>query len=298
MYNFSISDLEKFKIVKYHTKREKRGKIKDETWKGVYLGDILKTVSTKYQASKKTTSLDNISSELPQKDYYSLIKCSSIDNYMIRLTVKQIEVSKPIIALEKNGKKLSENKIRLVSPNLRDIYWISGINKIETEKEYKVIPVNNFFIKYLNKKVKLKKSLPPFERSNGYYFKDIASEIFSNYTGEYVIIGEDGMLRRLNYKNYLSKAILEYENGKYTLKSPQMPAGMWIKNIIFIQGDNHGLVLLEKDLSPLEILKLLKINIIAPKIRLMTKNKSLDLPSDTKFSDKIWEQANSFKFIH
>ncbi|HRY83531.1 MAG TPA: hypothetical protein P5533_02740, partial [Candidatus Cloacimonadota bacterium] len=51
-----------------------------------------------------------------------------------------------------------------------------------------------------------------------------------------VFFSRDGFKLRLNYPLDLKGAVLELsEAGKLNLKSPQIPGGMWVKDLVYIQ---------------------------------------------------------------
>lgn len=222
LINLEISEMEKYEQIKIQTTRDKDGKIKDDEWIGISIQEIL-----------KKTSIDD----------FDNLKFSSADNYMARLSKEQIEKEFPIIALQRNGKKLNADNIRLIVPNMRDMFWIQGIAKIETEKENQFdCPKYIYTAEIILKEKPLKKNPTPFTRCVGYHFRDLLIKNVPNLSGEILLIAEDGVSHKFDYEQFLSEAVLIKDGEKYHLKSSQMPAGMWIKNLAFVQIENRGFV--------------------------------------------------------
>jgi len=273
--NITIDKLKTNKMIKYHTERTKRGKFKSEDWKGVYLTTILKEA--------KITN-------------YDVIKFTSKDNYMVRLTKEQITKHKPIIALYKNGKELSDEKIRLVGETLRDMFWIQGVTQITVEKGYEAkFPHTVFIAENIFKNIPMRKELPPFTKVEGYKFSDLVSNTFSQRNQDFILSGNDGISHRLNYDKYLSKAVLVYEDGKYFLKSPQMPAGMWIKNLSFVQADGKGIVFKSQFENPAKLAKLLHLKTTSDKVTIKSSKGAKKVINTIPFTDDEWN--NAIKFV-
>jgi len=273
--NISIDKLKNNKMVQYHTERTKKGKFKSENWKGVYLSTILN--------DNKITS-------------YDLIKFTSEDNYMVRLTKEQITTHKPIIALYKNGKELSSEKIRLVGETLRDMFWIQGVTQITVENGYKKeFPHTIFIAENILKEIPIRKNLSPFTKVEGYRFSDLISTMLSSKNQDFILTGKDGISHRLNYDKYLSKAVLIYEDEKYALKSPQMPAGMWIKDLSFVQTDKTGFIFKNQFEYPAKLSNLLHIKITSDKLTLKSANGVKKISTRIPFTDNKWN--NTIKFV-
>ena len=272
--NITVNQLKNHKMIQFHTERTKNGKFKSEDWKGVQLSTILK---------------ENGITD------YKMIKFTSADNYLVRLSKAQISKHKPIIALYKNGKELSAEKIRLIGKTLRDMFWIQGISIIETENGFEnKFPHTIFMAENILKNQTMRTELPPFTPAKGYFFFDLVSKIFPIEHQDFLLVGRDGISHRLNFDKYLSKAALVYDDGNYSLKSPQMPAGMWIKNLSFIQTEGKGIAFVRQFKNPLELAELLKLKLKTNKLTVKSDSGVKKVSAETPFSDKQWENAVKF----
>ena len=142
----------------------------------------------------------------------------------------------------------------------------------------------------------MKKELPSFTKAEGYKFSDLVSTIFPLKNQDFILNGNDGVSHRLNYDKYLSKAVLIYEDGKYSLKSPQMPAGMWIKNLSFVQTEEKGIVFIHQMKNPLELAELLNLKITKDKLTVKSEAGVKKVSAEIPFNNKKWENAVKFEW--
>jgi hypothetical protein len=214
-YVIDLDKLETYPQTEKSTHREKDNKVKDEIWTGADLFNILQEF--------------NISD-------YDQLRFTSEDNYQVRLTKQDIEEYKPIIALKRNGEKLSEDKIRLIVPQIRDMFWIQGIIEISTEKHNEMpVPYYLFIAESILANLPLISDPAPFKEVQGYFFIDLVDKIFPELKGEFLLAGADGVSHKLDFDTYLKNAVLIRTENGYNLQSPDMPGGMWIKNLAYIQ---------------------------------------------------------------
>jgi len=109
-HEYELKNFEQFESVEIHTFREKKSEKITENWKGIALIQILDKFNI--------------------KDYREL-KFLSSDKYLIRLQKEDIINFNPIIAIFRNGEKLPEDKLRLIVPEMRDMFWIQNLERIE-----------------------------------------------------------------------------------------------------------------------------------------------------------------------
>ncbi|KQC07654.1 MAG: hypothetical protein APR54_05770 [Candidatus Cloacimonas sp. SDB] len=225
-YELTWQEVKNFSPVELKTEREKDGEIKKETW----LGSPLKAILTHFSIT----------------DFVKL-QVAATDNYMVRLDFNEITEREPILAYSLNDEQLNEENFRLIVPGKRDMFWIRNISRIIIETEEEMDHPDIIFLaeKILQRKP-LRTNPEPFEDVTGYYFKDIIEEVFPFSEGEYLLIAQDGIRHKLDYDNYLKKASLIMSDGNLALQSPQMPAGMWIKDITYIQKEETAIVFINE----------------------------------------------------
>jgi len=236
-YELTWQQIKNFSPVQLKTEREKNGEIKNEDWLGSSLQAILKHFSI--------------------TDFVKL-QVAATDNYMVRLDFKEITEREPIIAYSLNGEQLDEENFRLIVPAKRDMFWIRNISRIIIEaKDQLDHPEIIFLAEKILQRKPLRTNPEPFEDVTGYYFNDIIEEVFPFSEGEYLLVAKDGIRHKLNYNNYLRKASLIMFDGNLDLQSPQMPAGMWIKDLIYIQKEETAIVFINEIKAWEELHKLL-----------------------------------------
>lgn len=206
-----------------NTTRVKKDKTLQDSWQGPYLTALL---GSALQGS------------------FTQIRFDSADHYQVRLSKEDLLQQNPILAWKQNGTTLSEKEVRLVLPDKRDMFWISGIEQVTLESKAALPqPTTISVFEYLQPSLQLEKEIFPFKNMVGYSFSKVAEAIFSVPDGDILVVGRDGVSHLLDYRTYLLQAVLERTSvGHYTLKSPAMPAGMWVKDIAYIQLDKQGLV--------------------------------------------------------
>lgn len=214
-FEISLDELSSFQQAEKNTQREKNGKMRKETWYGADLNSILK--------------------EYHIEDFDQM-RFTSADNYQVRLTKQKIVEYLPIIALQKNDTKLEEDKIRLIVPQISDMFWIQGISQIVTEEENKMpLPNTLFTAEPILDKMAIVPDPAPFVDVQGYYLRDLLADVFPMLQTEFLLISADGVSHKLDFDQFLKNAVLILDDNKYNLQSSDMPGGMWIKNLAFIQ---------------------------------------------------------------
>ncbi len=213
--NLERSKLDSYEKIEIATHRNKDGEEKKDNWVGVKLTDILQ----EYDISN-----------------YDKLCFISTDNYLVRVTKDDILNNNGILALGRNGKTLDDEHIRLVIPEIRDMFWIQDISTIKTESISDMpFPHTIYFAEPILLNTRIRDELPPFVKVSGYTFSEIMSQAFPFLKDEMLIVGKDGVKHSLDYDKYLRNAVLITNGDSFDLKSPDMPAGMWIKDLAYVQ---------------------------------------------------------------
>lgn len=207
--------LDSYEKVEIATHRNKDGEEKNDIWIGVKLADILQ--------------------EYDISNYDKLCFISS-DNYLVRVSKEDILNNESILALVRNGKTLTDEHIRLVIPGIRDMFWIQDISTIKTESISDIpFPHTIYFADPILLNTQIRDELPPFVKVKGYTFPEIMFQAFPFLKDEVLVVGKDGVKHSLDYHKYLKNAVLIKTGDSFDLKSPDMPAGMWIKDLAYAQ---------------------------------------------------------------
>ncbi|NQV17084.1 MAG: molybdopterin-dependent oxidoreductase [Armatimonadetes bacterium] len=270
-HEYELKNFKQFESVEIQTFREKKSEKITENWQGIALVQIL----DKFQI----------------EDYQEL-KFFSFDNYLIRLQKDDIFNYNPIIAIYRNGEKLPEDNLRLIVPGMRDMFWIQNLERIEIVINTDTsIPQTIFVAENILKNKPLRTNLKPFINVIGFKFYDLVVDVFPILQNEFLLIGKDGIRQKLDYETYLKDAILVFEDNDYNLKSPTMPAGMWIKNLSYIQNDERAILFIRKFESWIEIQKILDWQNLPEKMQITTDEKTVIINTHTRLKDSIWSEA-------
>jgi len=266
-YEVSFQELRDLKSYEIHTERDKDGEFKSETWKGASLKDILNKFSI--------------------EDFRKL-QVAATDNYMVRFDFEEILTDDPIIAYSVNGKDLEDEYVRLIAPNKRDMFWIRDIAGIIIEDKIEMYDPEMIFIaeNFLDRKP-LQKDPEPFEDATGYFCRELLEEIFPSQDGEYLLVAKDGVRHTLDFEGYLSKAVLINEDGKYFFKSPHMPAGMWMRDLAYIQKDEVGIIFIDQFTNWHDVKKLLNWINFPDNFIGYSLGEPISIPLDSEFDKEL-----------
>jgi len=267
-FDLSLEKLQSYELTEMKTHRVKNEKVKDDVWLGAALEDIL----TEF----KVTDFDQM-------------KFTSEDNYQVRLTKQEIEEYSPIIALMRNDNSLNEEKLRLVVPQIRDMFWIQGIVSIATEKKNELpFPHTLFVAEQIISTLEIISDPAPFTKVNGYKFIDLVAGVFPMLQSEFLLISADGVSHKLDFEKYLRNAVLVINDDKLNLQSPDMPGGMWIKNLAYIQMFDRAVFFKDQINNLHNLSKLLgwKEN-----SKLFVDEHENQIDANLKFDNPIWQNV-------
>ena len=226
IYEVSFQELRDLNSYEIRTERDKNGVHKSEIWIGASLKDILDKFSIKV---------------------FEKLQVVASDNYMVRFDPEEIKAAEPIIAYSVDGKDLENEYIRLIAPHKRDMFWIRDIARFIIEEKSELYDPEMIFIaENILNRMPLQTDPEPFTDVTGYFCRELLDEVFPTLDGEYLLVAKDGVRHTLEFNNYLSKAALINGDGKYSFQSPQMPAGMWIKDLAYIQKDEIGIIFIDQ----------------------------------------------------
>jgi len=249
------------------TEIEKDGELQIRNWRGIKLQKIL--------------SIYDI------KDFSS-IRFTSADNYLVRLSKEDIISNDPLIAFYEDEKLLEGNN-RLVSQQLSAMFWIQDIAIISTENAPSLSqPRVIYFAENILADMELITAPKPFIKAKGFYLRDVVAKIMPITDGEYQLIAKDGTSHYLDFAGFLQKAVLIKTDNGYNLQSPQMPGGMWIKNLAYIQKGEMAVIFRDKFQNFDEVKKLLNWQNIPQKLTVYTADGKEILPAIPDFNDEAW----------
>ena len=275
-YRLTLEEFSRYTQRSFTTQREKDGEIKKDIWEGITVLSILTELNI---------------------EKYDELKFTSDDNYMVRIKKADILKYDPILAFKRNGKELVPEKLRLVIPGMRDMFWIQGVVYIETLNLIKMqFPHTLYIAENILHKKDLQSDLTPFTDVSGYHFSQLIEDVLPLMQEEILVVGKDGIQHLLDYQKYLKNAVLVANERTFNLQSPDMPAGMWIKDIAYIQQLERAVFFIShfQDLS--QIARLLDWQNIPTKIMIITENETQEVNFNTGFNNNKWEEVECIKW--
>ncbi len=224
------------------------------------------------------------------------IRFESPDRYMVTLTRYEFEQNECWMVFEQNGETLDLNTFRVIFPALRQMYWIAGMNRIVLEDFLPLkLPQQFIFMDRALSRLKLVKEPKPFVNIQGYFFEDIYRSISAHDSAHIAMQSRDGLKIRLEYPHHLAGAVLELtDNGAFNLKSPQIPGGMWLNDIVYLQVNDTALIRENALHQLVEINKSLSWHLQPPfQILLNTKKKQIPVPMTELLNGKALTKDSS-----
>jgi hypothetical protein len=220
---YSLDILRQTRQESFTTKRFKHEQNLVETWEGLSLQKWLE--------------------ERNYTDFQS-IRFESADNYMVRIHKAELDSMPGYLVLKKDGKWLDSTEVRVIFPAQRDMFWVRGVARIYLEDFQPAPPPRQIFVwDSISKKLSLQHHPKPFIKIEGFSFDNVMRSVFYQDTGSVILVSRDGIKQRLEYPKHLKGAVLEVtEDGAINLKSPVIPAGMWLKDVVFVQCGPYSVV--------------------------------------------------------
>ena len=219
---YSFEELAKIPRETFTTTRVKAGEVQEDVWTGVRFN----------QWFNDNTQIS-----------YKIIRFESADNYMVSFSKAEFDSLDCWLVFTQNGEPLPENGIRLIFPQLRDMKWIRGLNRVVLEdfSPLKLPARFEFLDKRLKQETLIENPLP-FTDTKGYYFADLLPLSARADTHSVILYSSDGIKCSLEYPRHLDGAIIELTDYGFNLKSPRIPDGMWLKDVIYLQIDDWALI--------------------------------------------------------
>jgi hypothetical protein len=213
----------KLQAREFSTSKEVDGETVINTWKGIRFDTWLK--------------------EQKLGDF-AIIRFLSNDRYAVSFNKAEWDTLTCYLAYEGEGEIFPKEQLRIIFPHLRSMHWVRDVRQVFLENHKQVplpvkfMPISKFFAGQ-----EILRDPKPFVRLQGYRFDDFIGTLSDAPIKDVVIYSRDGLVQNLSYPAQLAGAVLELtDDGKYNLKSPQIPGGMWMKDIVYLQADHHAVI--------------------------------------------------------
>lgn len=219
---FTYAELSSLATDSLATIRSKDGETRRDIWRGFRFDSWLKDI-------------------LGQP--YKIIRFESADRYLVSFSRAEFDTLAAWLAFAQNGETLPEDGLRLIFPALRDQKWIRGLERVVLEDLGPLgLPASFGFLEERLRESPLLQNPEPFTNLNGYYFEALLPVSARGDTFSVIFYSGDGMKLELEYPVHLAGAVIEASDDGFSLKSPRIPGGMWLKDIIYIQFGDTALI--------------------------------------------------------
>lgn len=175
---------------------------------------------------------------------FARISFKSGDRYEVNFNRAEWDTLTCYLAYSGEGKIFPKEQLRIIFPHLRSMHWVRDVIQVTLDNAKQIpMPVrflnwNKFFIDR-----ELVKDPKPFKKIEGYPLDDFVGELSDAQVKDVVLYSSDGLIQNLSYPSQLGGAVLERDpNGKMNLKSPQIPGGMWMKDVVYLQVDQLAII--------------------------------------------------------
>ena len=236
--NFNNAELHKLEQHEFCTSREKDGVVRLNNWKGIRFDHWLKQQGL---------------------GEYLNIRFESADRYTVILSRAEFEGLESWLVMAQDNEAFANNALRIIFPTLREMQWIRDVHRIVLESFEPLSKPDRFLLmKPFLESQTLHNEPAPFVNVSGWYFSEFLPKLSNQESKSVVLYSRDGLKMNLEYPFHLETAVLvKNSNNTYDLKSPQIPGGMWIRDIIYLQCDETALIELNSINSLIALHKLL-----------------------------------------
>lgn len=174
---------------------------------------------------------------------FKIIRLESADRYLVSFSLAKFDTLASWLVFAQNGKTFPDEGLRVIFPSLRDMKWVRDLDRVVLE-DFDPLGMPSRF-EFLDQRLDssaLQKDPAPFINMNGYYFADLLPLSARKDTMGVILYSADGMKLTLEYPRHLENAVIEPTDDGFNLKSPAIPGGMWLKNIVYIQLGDFALI--------------------------------------------------------
>ncbi|HPF09259.1 MAG: hypothetical protein PHU99_09975 [Candidatus Cloacimonetes bacterium] len=233
----------------FSTSREKDGVLNTQNWTGIRFD--------KWMAEQKLGD-------------FARIKFLSKDRYEVSFSKVEWDTLSCWLAYAEGGKTFPKQQFRIIFPFLREMHWVRDLDRVVLENEKDIaIPRKVFSFANFFQHQELINDPKPFKRMQGYSLDLFLGELSEKPVKDIILYSADDLIQNLIYPSQLSGAVMELtEDGKYNLKSPQIPGGMWMKDIVYLQCDNSAIINLKYISKLIPIAKTLAWD-LSPEVRVV-----------------------------
>lgn len=201
---------------------------------------------------------DVLSSKGIEITSYNSIRAVAGDGYSIEIPQEVLSQRNIILAYKMNGDFLKDKSrpIRVVIPNERAMYWARNVVEIVLLKEKNTVETGKIvFLETAYKLIPQTKYMYQDSYDMVVPVKDLLSAYCPDCESDLNFVCRDSLKKSETKENALLSFIKISGKGSPLFLSPDLPGGMFVKNIHFFKQNNVCFYSLEKNISIAEIMK-------------------------------------------
>jgi hypothetical protein len=279
-HEYSYESFVQLPAGQFSTSREKDGVINTYSWSGIRFDQWL------------------VRAKLGD---FAKIRFISADKYEVSFSKAQWDTLSCWLTWAEGGKVFPNDQMRIIFPHLREMHWVRDIQQIVLEDFKKIsLPGRLISMTRFLQEQPLAVNPEPFVKASGYRFDQFLSLLSDQELKDVILYSKDGLIQNLQHPLHLEGAILEPgEKGGFNLKSPQVPGGMWLRDIIYLQCDSVALIDLSYVSRLIELARLLEWQ-LDPDVKIVLVTQGVE--EEYSFGDalaepKIFEGAEYFQIL-
>ena len=186
---------------------------------------------------------------------WTVIRFESDDRYQVSFEKVAFDTTSCWMMTQQNDESFAPENYRVIFPHLSQNHWIRNISKVVLE-DFRPAPRPKKIhsMELILSRLTQVQDPAPFVGISAYRFEDILRKLGAGRRSDVILISRDGFKLGLKYPDDLRGAVLEAGDEGFNLKSPQIPGGMWVKDIIYIQAGKQAA------LQGAELRKLIDLN--------------------------------------
>jgi hypothetical protein len=172
---------------------------------------------------------------------FNSVRPVSGDGYSIEIPQDILLKREVLLAYKINGEPINEKSkpVRIVVPDERAMYWARNVVKIELLNKRETVEIGKIvFLETAYKNLEQAKYMYQDSYDPAVKVKDILSAFGGQNEGELYFVSGDGLKRTETFENALVSHIKIAGISSPLFLSPDLPGGMFIKEIVSFKNDD------------------------------------------------------------
>lgn len=174
---------------------------------------------------------------------FTRIRFESSDGYMVRFSSAEMDTLQCWLAFGQDGKDWGKGAMRVIFPQLMEMQWIRDVSTVTLESFAPLgLPDCFLFWESALAEIELHSNPRPFVNIEGWYLDDLLYTSGVDGVTSVIIVSRDGHRISLDWPQHLQGAVLEKDGDVIHMKSPLIPGGMWMRDIVYMQAGRTAFI--------------------------------------------------------